>query len=98
MHGLLAATAADAGAVHNIPLLGLVAHPACLVRARRPCQADHARELAVLPATNAEEEAEHIALLLLPQLLNILRGKDGRQRSSDEELMTVQQEGAATSM
>ena len=84
MHGLLAATTADAGAVHNVALLGLVAHPACLVWARRPCQADHARELAVLPAANAEQEAEHIALLLFPQLLDILRGKDGRRRSSDK--------------
>jgi hypothetical protein len=74
VHGLLAATTAHASAVDHVALLGLEAHAAGLVRARGAVQPDDTGELAVLPAADAQQEAEHIALLLLPQLLKILRG------------------------
>ncbi len=73
VHRPLAATAADAHAVDDVALLGLVAHAAGLVGARGARQAHDAGHLAELPAPDAQEEAEHIALLLPPQLLNVLR-------------------------
>lgn len=73
VHGLLAATTANANAVHHIALLGLVAHAAGLVRARGAGQPNDTGQLAVLPAADAQQKAEHIALLLLPQLLDILQ-------------------------
>jgi len=60
--GLLAATAAHADAVHDVALLRLVPEAARLVRPRGAGQADQARQLTVLPATHAEQEAEHVAL------------------------------------
>ena len=75
VHGLLAAAAANAGTVHNVALLGLEAQAARLVRAGGAGQPHNAGQLAVLPAADAQQEAEHIALLLLPQLLNVLRGQ-----------------------
>ena len=74
VHRPLAVAAADAHAVDNVALLGLVAQAAGLVRARRASQAHAAGHLAVLPAAHTQQEAEHIALLLAPQLLNVLRG------------------------
>lgn len=76
VHRPLAATASDAHAVDDVALLGLVAHAASLVGARGARQAHNAGHLAVLPAANAQEEAEHIALLLPPQLLNVLQGHE----------------------
>ena len=70
--GALAATAAHAHAVHDVSLLGLVSEAAGLVRARGAGGAVHSGELAVLPAANAEQEAHHVGLLLLVELLHIL--------------------------
>lgn len=81
VHGALAAAAAHAHAVHHEALLGLVAHAAGLVGARGPGDAHDARQLAVLPAPHAQQEAEHVALLLLPQLLHVLRGAGTGGRS-----------------
>ena len=87
-HGLLAAAAAHAHAIDNVALLGLEAHAARLVRAAGPRQAHNAGQLAVLPAPHAEEEAEHIALLLLPELLDVLvctwgGGTEGRAQGEN---------------
>lgn len=80
-HRLLAVAATDTHAVNDVALLSLVAQAASLVRARRARGAVHDVQLAVLPAAavldmphipNTEQEAEHIALLLLIQLLNVL--------------------------
>mmetsp|Transcript_26715 Transcript_26715/g.44807 ORF Transcript_26715/g.44807 Transcript_26715/m.44807 type:complete len:227 (+) Transcript_26715:427-1107(+) len=70
--GPLAATTADAHAVHDVPLLGLVSQATGLVGAAGLVHAVDARELTELPAAHAQKEAEHIALLLLPQLLDVL--------------------------
>ena len=77
VHRLLPATAAHADAVDDVALLGLVAHAAGLVRAGRLGAASDGGQLAVLPAAHAQEEAEHIALLLAPQLLDVLVGSHG---------------------
>lgn len=53
-------------------LLSLVTQAASLVGAGGPGHPDNARQLAVLPAPDTEKEPQHIRLLLLPQLLNIL--------------------------
>mmetsp|Transcript_20260 Transcript_20260/g.56451 ORF Transcript_20260/g.56451 Transcript_20260/m.56451 type:complete len:266 (+) Transcript_20260:184-981(+) len=74
LHGLLAASTAHTGAVHHEALLGLVAHAAGLVRAGGVGDPHNGRQLPVLPAAHAQQEAEHIALLLFPQLLNVLVG------------------------
>ena len=71
-HGLLAAAAAHAHAIDNVALLGLEAHAAGLVGAAGAREPHNARQLPVLPAPHTEEEAEHIALLLLPKLLDVL--------------------------
>ena len=78
-NGLLAAAAAHADPIHHVALLGLEAHAAGLVGAGGARQAHQAGQLPELPAPHAQEEAEHIALLLLPQLLDKLRA--GRRGS-----------------
>lgn len=70
--GALAATAANTDAVDDEALLSAVAQAASLVRAGRALHAVDRRELAVLPHANAEKEAKHIRLLLLPELLDVL--------------------------
>ena len=72
VHWALAASTANSGAVNDEALLGLVSQATGLIRAGRPVQPDDTGQLAVLPAAHAEEKLEHIALLLLPELLNIL--------------------------
>lgn len=71
-HGLLAATTANTHTVDNISLLSLISHAASLVRSARACEPHNAWQLPKLPASYAKEEAEHIALLLFPELFNIL--------------------------
>ena len=71
VHGPLAATTADTRAVDAETLLGLVTEAASLVRTSGAADAAHGRQLTVFPHTHALEEAEHIALLLLPQLLDV---------------------------
>jgi len=72
--GPLATTTANAHAVDDEALLGLVAEPAGLVRARGAGGAVDGGELTKLPAAHAEDEAQHIRLLLLVELLNVLVG------------------------
>jgi hypothetical protein len=74
-HGALAAAAAHAHAVDGVPLLGLEAHTAGLVGPRRARQPHNTGQLPELPAPHAQQEAEHIALLPAPQLLDVLRGQ-----------------------
>lgn len=74
LHRPLPAAAAHAHAIHDIPLLRLVPDTASLVRARRTRRAVNRLQLAVLPGSYAPEEAQHIALLVAPQLLEILVG------------------------
>jgi hypothetical protein len=70
----LAATTANTGTVDHVALLCLVSQAAGLVRAGGPGQANNSWHLAVLPAADAEQEANDIALLLLVELLQILQG------------------------
>lgn len=63
-------------------LLGLVAEAASLVRASRARRAVDGGQLAVLPAADAQHELEHIALLLLPQLLEVLVSAWRRRRET----------------
>ena len=81
VHGTLAATTANTGTITDTALLGLVPQASSLIRAGRPVQPDNTGKLAILPAAHAEEEAEHIALLLLPKLLDVLRRR-GKQSST----------------
>lgn len=76
VHGALAATTANTGTVNDKSLLGLVSQATSLIRAGRPVQPDNTRELAILPAAHAEEEAKHVALLLFPKLLDILSNEN----------------------
>lgn len=69
-----ATTAADTDAVDNKALLGLVAQAASLVRAGRARRTVDNLELTVLPAANAEQEAQNVRLLLLVQFLQVLVG------------------------
>merc|ERR1719334_977254 len=71
-HGALAAAAADADTVDDVALLGAVAEAAGLIRAGGPRGAVDGGELAILPAAHAQQEAQHVALLLAVQLLHVL--------------------------
>ena len=71
---LLAATPADAHAVNDIALLGLVAELSCLLRASRARAAVYVGLLAVLPCAHAQQEAHGLGLLLLPELGEVLIG------------------------
>jgi hypothetical protein len=68
----LAATTTDGNAVDDVALLGLVAETPGLVGASGVVDPADLGELPVLPSADAEEEAEHIALLLAPELLEVL--------------------------
>ena len=72
--GPLATSTANAHAVDDEALLGLVAEPAGLVRAGGAGSAVDSRKLTEFPAANTENEAEHVRLLLLVKLLNVLVG------------------------
>ena len=71
---LLAAAAADAHAVDDVALLGLVAKVARLVRAGGPGRAVDHRQLPVLPAAHAQKETDRVRLLLAPELRQVLEG------------------------
>merc|ERR1719446_358034 len=73
----LARAAADGGSKNGVALLGLVAQFMGFVVARRPRHATDLRLLAVLPRSNAHEVAQDVALLLLPELLEVLVGAHG---------------------
>lgn len=57
---LLAASAAHTHTVHHVSLFCLETHAASLIGPARAGQANQARELPILPASNAKEEAQHI--------------------------------------
>lgn len=67
----LASSTAHGNTVQDKTLLGLVAEAAGLVGAGRAVHARDLGQLAVLPGPDTKEKAEHIALLLLPQLLQV---------------------------
>lgn len=78
----LAVAAAHANPVDDVALLGLVAQAAGLVRAGRPGgPVDHG-QVPELPDADALQEAQDVALLLLPQLLEVLVGSCGGRRPS----------------
>lgn len=62
-------------AIDHKALLGLVPEPAGLVWTGRLSGAMHRWKLAVLPAAHAEQKAHDIALLLAPQLFQVLDRK-----------------------
>lgn len=68
---LFAVTATDADSVDNVALLGLVSQTTSLVRARRARCTMHDFQLAVLPASDTEEETQHIGLLFSVQLADV---------------------------
>jgi len=70
--GSLAATTANTDTINYESLLGLVAEAASLVGTSRAASAVNSGKLPVLENANAEKEAQHIRLLLLPELLKIL--------------------------
>lgn len=74
VHRTLAAATAHAHAVHHDALLGLVSQPTGLVGTRRTRHAHDRRQLAVFPAAHAQQEPQHVALLLPPQLFHVLPG------------------------
>jgi len=74
--GPLAASTANADSVDNVSLLGLVTHPAGLIRAGGAGGTVDGRELAELPASDAVNKAKHIRLLLFVEFLEILVGYD----------------------
>ncbi len=71
-HRLLAASAADTHAVDDKALLGLVPQAARLIRARRAARAVDGGQVAPLPVPHAQQEAQHVRLLLLVHLLHVL--------------------------
>lgn len=75
--GLFAATTADAHSVDYDALLGPVTQPPGLVWPRGACQSHDTGQLTVLPAPDAQQKAQDITLLLLPELLHILQNKTG---------------------
>jgi hypothetical protein len=72
--GSLAASTSDAGTVDNKALLGLVTQAASLIRASGAGGAVDGGELSVLPASDAQQEAEDVGLLLLPELFEVFVG------------------------
>lgn len=68
----LAATTPDGGADDDVSLLGLVTEAVGLVGTGGPVAAGELVALAVLPGADAHEEAEHVTLLLPPDLLHVL--------------------------
>lgn len=77
VHGPLATSTAHTDAVNNVSLLGLEPEATSLVWAGGAVQAHDAWELTVLPAAHTQQETEHITLLLLPKLLNVLQIDSG---------------------
>lgn len=71
-HRAFAATTADANPVYDVTLLGLVAQPPRFVGSGGAGSPVQRGQLAVLPATDPQQEAHHVRLLLPPELLDIL--------------------------
>jgi hypothetical protein len=61
-----AITTAHADTIYYESLLSFVAYMACLLRASGPAASGDRLAVAVLPAADTEQEAEHITLLLSP--------------------------------
>lgn len=80
---LLAVSTAHADTVDHVALLGLVAQAACLVWTRGTRGAVDDVELAVFPATDAQEEAQDVRLLLLVELPDVLVRAHLRRRIID---------------
>lgn len=70
----LAATATDGDTHDDVTLLGLVAETAGLVDTRGAGEAVDHGQLAVLPGAHTQEETQHIRLLSLPELFQVLVG------------------------
>mmetsp|Transcript_117925 Transcript_117925/g.286064 ORF Transcript_117925/g.286064 Transcript_117925/m.286064 type:complete len:224 (+) Transcript_117925:200-871(+) len=70
--GALASTTAHGDTEDREALLGLVAEAARLVRTSRVRTAGDLVTLAVLPGADAEQVAQHVGLLLLPDLAHVL--------------------------
>jgi len=92
-HWPLAATTANAHTVDDKALLGLVAQTASLVGTRGARGAVDRRQLAVLPASHAKQEAEHVALLLLPEFLQVLVRACAKEEKEKEVSRGVVVEG-----
>jgi len=70
----LTTTALDTNPVHNIPLLGLVAQAARLVRTSWTRRAVYRGQLTKFPCADTRQKAHHIALLFFPELFQVLVG------------------------
>jgi len=70
----LAATTADGNTLDAVTLLLLVSELAGLLRAGGVLYPVDVGELTVLPSADTEEEPQHVALLLLPDLLEVFVG------------------------
>ena len=97
----LARAALHAHAVDAEALLGLVAKVARLVRARRPRRAVDDGQVAVLPAAHAQEEADRVRLLLLPELIQVaegshVRAERARRRARDSASCGIFRTGKKT--
>lgn len=97
-HGLLASSTTNTDPINDISLLCLVAQAACFVGAARSCQSNNAWQLAILPAPHTEKKAEHIALLFLPQFLNVLRSEKSKHRESSAKINRDGDGGGADSV
>ena len=73
-HQLFAVASLNLHTVHNVTLLGLVAETVGLVGAGGLSSAVDGGQLTELPCAQTQQEAHHIRLLLVPQLLQILVG------------------------
>ena len=62
---------ANSHTVHHVALLGFVAQATGLVGSRRATGPVHSLQLSELPATDAQQEAKQVRLLLAPQLFKV---------------------------
>lgn len=74
VYGILATTTTYADAVDDEALFGLEAETTCLVGTRWTWRTMQLGKLTILPDTDAEQVAHHVALLLAVQLLNVAIG------------------------
>jgi hypothetical protein len=87
VHWALAASTTNADAVDEEALLCAVSQATCLVGARWTRSTVEACELTVLPAADAKQISQHIALFLAIQLLDVAvctHGDDSEDRPSNE--------------
>ena len=79
--GALATSTANASAINAEPLLGLVSQTASLVGPGGTGHTADGGELAILPHAYTLKKAEDIALLLLPEFLDVLVSLHGWRES-----------------